>query len=252
MVKRRRTAKSTLTMYRKPKLMRSPVTKDTVHRFIRTVSTNDGGANTTNIQIRTNALGLPQYYAAGAAVSADNIQFVFSLSSFDVYFAGSLTSTQNVPGYTDFASLYDQWCIEKVELLAMPTFSQGGVVTGSSSNQLYWHIYAEDNDDNAATSVNQLQQYPGCKYTQFTNSGVHPQTLAVLHPKPAMAMYRSATGFSYGEPKGRQWIDMANTTTPHYGFKMALDNSYAGYGANTTVGCLNIVARIHFAFREPI
>jgi len=97
-----------------------------------------------------------------------------------------------------------------------------------------------------------LQQCPGARYTQLVNSDLHAKPLAVIHPKPAVAMYRSSTSFAYGEPKGKQWVDMANTTTPHYGFKMALDNAYSGYQTGFTFGALNIVAKIHYAFREQI
>lgn len=232
--------------------MRSPVTKNTIHRFIRTVSTNDGTSNTTHIQLRTDALGRPVFYAPGAAVSATDLEFVFSLSSFDVYFAGSLTSTQNVPGYTDFSSLFDQWCIEKVEFFILPTYSTQTVSVGTPANQLPWFVYVEDNDDAAATTVNALQQYPEAKYTQLINQQLHPKPLCVLHPKPALAIYRSATGFSYGEPKGTQWVDMANTTTPHYGFKIALDDAYSGYTTLTNFAQLNVIAKIHYAFREQI
>lgn len=142
--------------------------------------------------------------------------------------------------------------IEKVEIFAMPTWSQQVIVATSGANQLPWCIFDEDNDDANTTSVNALQQCPGARYTQFCGNGLNVKPLCVIHPKPAEAMYRSSTGFAYGESKGPRWVDMAYTTTPHYGLKMALDNAYSGYAANATVGALNIVAKIHYAFKEQI
>ena len=134
---------------------------DRIYRFTRTVSTNDGELNTTNIQLRTDALGHPRFYAAGAAVSGDNLQMVFSLSSFDIYLNGALTSTQNPPGYSEFTALFDEWCIEKVELFALPTFCTNDIATGTSAAQLPWIVYAEDNDDAADTPCRNLQQVAG-------------------------------------------------------------------------------------------
>lgn len=225
---------------------------DRIYRFTRTVSTNDGELNTTNIQLRTDALGHPRFYAAGAAVSGDNLQMVFSLSSFDIYLNGALTSTQNPPGYSEFTALFDEWCIEKVELFALPTFCSNDIATGTSAAQLPWIVYAEDNDDAADTPCRNLQQVAGAKYTQLTSIGQQPKPLCVLHPKPAMAAYRSATSFAYSRPSGRTWIDCANSTTPHYGFKCALDNSYSGYNTNSTYAVVNFVAKIHYAFRGVI
>lgn len=247
--KRRRATKG----MSKPKLVRSVRPQDRVHRFVRTCSTNDGGSNVANISLRTDALGKPTFYANGLAVSSDSLQFVFSLSSFDVYFGGLLTSTTAVPGFAEFTSLYDEWCIEKVEIFAMPTFSNNGIVAGSSAAQLPWIVYAEDNDDNNAASCTALQQYAGAKYTQLvTLDSLNPKPLCVLHPKPSTAMYRSSTGFAYGRPKGNVWIDAQYSTTPHYGMKWALDDSYAGYNASTTIGVVNVVAKIHYAFRGAI
>ena len=126
------------------------------------------------------------------------------------------------------------------------------MATGTSAAQLPWIVYSEDNDDAADTPCRNLQQYAGAKYTQLTNIGQHPAPLCVLHPKPAMAAYKSSTSFAYSRPSGRTWIDVANSTTPHYGFKCALDNSYSGYNTNATYGVVNFVAKIHYAFRGQV
>ena len=142
--------------------------------------------------------------------------------------------------------------LEKVELFALPTFCTNDIATGTKAAQLPWIVYAEDNDDAADTPCRNLQQVAGAKYTQLTAIGQQPKPLCVLHPKPAMAAYRSATSFAYSRPSGRTWIDCANSTTPHYGFKCALDNSYSGYNTNATYAVVNFVAKIHYAFRGVI
>lgn len=242
-----------VTKMRKPKLVRAPP-QDRVYRFTRVVSSNDGEVNVGHIALRTDSLGKPRFYSPGLVVSGSTLQIVFSLSNFDIYFDGALVSTVAVPGYTEFTGLFDEWMIEKVELMCLPTYNSHGIVSGSNVSQLPWIAYAEDNDDANSTSLNALQQYSGVKYTQLTSSknDQNAKPLCVLHPKPAMTVQRSTSTSAYSRPTKPIWIDSTNNGTPHYGFKMALDEPYSGFSTNTTITSINFIAKIYYAFRGVV
>lgn len=246
--RRRRVAKM-----RKPRLVRASP-QDRTYRFTRVVSSNDGEVNVGHIALRTDGFGKPKFYSPGLAVSGSTLQIVFSLSNFDIYFDGALVSTVSVPGYTEFTGLFDEWMIEKVELMCLPTYNSHGIVSGTNVSQLPWIAFAEDNDDANSTSLNALQQFAGVKYTQLTSSK-EDQTarpLCVLHPKPQMTVFRSTSTSAYSRPTKPIWIDCANNGTPHYGFKMALDEPYSGYAINTTITSINFIAKIYYAFRGVV
>lgn len=221
---------------------------DRTYRFARTVSSNQA---VDYLSLGTDALGVYKYF--NGANNASNMQVSFSLQQMVVYLGGSAQITSLVPDYGEFTSLFDQWCIEKVELSIIPTFTnQGGM--NNRDIDLQNHVYAIDNDDAGVATASQLQQYANCKYTQLTEvlKNGAPRPLAVFKPRPAIAIYQTGATFAYGAldmSKKPVWIDVAYPTVPHYSFKMAMDNNGGVATSNLTSAYLNVVAKIHYAFR---
>lgn len=221
---------------------------DRTYRFARTVSSNQA---VDYLTLGTDALGVYKYF--NGANNATNMQVTFSLQQMVVLLGGTAQITSLVPDYAEFTSLFDQWCIEKVELSIIPTFTnQGGM--NNRDIDLQNHVYATDNDDSGSATANQLQQYAKCKYTQLTEilKDGAPRPLAVWKPRPAVAMYQTGATFAYGAmdmSNKPTWVDVAYPTVPHYAFKMAIDNNGGTATANATTAYLNVVAKIHYAFK---
>lgn len=82
---------------------------------------------------------------------------------------GSLSFALNdVPGYTEFTGMFDQYkiCAVKVMIIPMYNVAQGTV---STNLNYYRFISAIDyNDSTAPTSLNDLRQYKTCKVTART------------------------------------------------------------------------------------
>lgn len=224
--------------------------EDRTYRFARTVSSNSAADFLT---IGTDAGGVYKYF--NGANNASNMQVTFSLQQMVVYLGGTAQITSLVPDYAEFTSLFDQWCIEKVELSLIPTFTNQSIAAGSRDYDLQQHVFAIDNDDASAATATQLQQYASCKYTQLCESSKNgqPRPLITFKPRPAVAIYQTGATFAYGALEGmnkkKMWLDVAYPTVPHYAFKMAMDNYGGTATANATQAYVNVVAKIHYAFR---
>lgn len=224
--------------------------EDRTYRFARTVTSNSAG---DYLVIGTDAGGVYKYF--NGANNATNLQVTFSLQQMVVYLGGVAQITSVVPDYAEFTSLFDQWCIEKVELTFIPTFTNQSIAARSRDYDLQNHVYCIDNDDAGSATALQIQQYANCKYTQLCESAKDgkPRPLAVFKPKPAIAVYQTGATFAYGALEGmnnkKMWIDVAYPTAPHYAFKMAMDNYGGTATANATQAYVNVVAKIHYAFK---
>lgn len=214
------------------------------YKFTRVVSTNSSGSQ---LSIATDALGVVKLFVG--ANNADNFQLDFSLQQIILRLGGSAQISATVPNYTEFTGLFDQWCIDKVELMLVPTYS-GHSINGNVFSQLPTLVHAIDDDDSAAASKTDLQQYGNCGYTQLLNGTYDVKPLRVFRPKPAMAVFQQGATFAYGEiARGPKWIDVAYPTVPHYSFKAALDNANVSGTANTVICYVDVVAKMHFRFK---
>lgn len=215
------------------------------YRFVRTCSSNGSG---NGFLIQTDALGVPKFVSG--ATSGTSIAVDFSLQQFRLSIGGSVALTSVTPDYAEFTALFDQWCIDKVEVSLIPTFSNAGI--GSNAlTMLQTIIHATDDDDSTASGALVLQQYANAKYTQLLpDANGNRGPLRVFRPKPAIAAYQTGVTFAYGElTRGPKWIDVAYPTVPHYSFKAAIDSNTAT-GTSASVICyLDLVVRYHYKFK---
>lgn len=134
------------------------------------------------------------------------------------------------------SAVFDQYRIALVEITFIPDATvaiAGGTASASAPPMFY---SAVDLDDNTAVSLNQLQDYPGCKSTLCTSSHKH-----VFVPHCALAAY-SGSFTSYANVTA-PWIDVASPAVQHYGVKYA-------WGAATTVCGYEVIIRILLEFRN--
>lgn len=111
-----------------------------------------------------------------------------------------------LPGTTDFTSLYDQYMIKKIVVKIIPRASENPITPGASSTDLQQIHSVIDYDDSAApSSIQELVQYQSYKVTR--GNQVHTRVFV-----PRIALTTDNT-------KKFQWVDLTNTAVPHYGLK---------------------------------
>ena len=217
---------------------------DPIHRFVRMATSNANNSNALPISLKTDALtGRPVF--SNSLTSSANVQLRFSLTTTDVYFNGLLSSSFDLPWAGDFTNLFEEYRLDKIDIMLLPTYCNSGISSGNGPAQLPWIVYVADSTDNDGENSIELMQRPSAKMTQLTNIGMHPANLCTVYPKSQAVL----SGSSTPQAPGTRWISTADASIPHYGFKMALDDSYNGYTVNNTFAQLNIVLRFHMSFK---
>lgn len=128
-----------------------------------------------------------------------------------------------VPNYTEFTSLYDQYCIKGISFVLMPRFNSGEVALASTPPS--WSIL--DYDGSFPTNNAAMLQYQNLKMK--SGYGIHKRYL-----KPAISteVYESPIGTAYA-PKKNVFIDSAYVDVPHYGATVMIPAN-VGVGENVT------------------
>jgi hypothetical protein len=116
-----------------------------------------------------------------------------------------------LPSYTEFTTLFDQYCIQRLDYTFLPYFTQG-----TSTVYAPFVVTAVDYDDGTApASFGAIQQYENARvmsaYRQFSVS---------FKPHIALAAYAGAFT-SYANNRAA-WIDSASTAVEHYGVKYCI------------------------------
>lgn len=134
-------------------------------------------------------------------------------------FGGIYFRLIDVPGSSEFTSLFDQYRIDKVRVRFMPRANSAEVGTNQGMVKLFTAI---DYDDiSPAASIQDLLQYQNCRFQPTTR-----MSSRTLKPKHAVEVYQSAVSTGYGMRTG--WLDVANPSVQHYGIKWALQQLPAG------------------------
>lgn len=154
-------------------------------------------------------------------------------ASLTVY--GSLSfALSDLPSYTEFTQLYDEYKIMKVVLSFYPVRATQ-VYTATLTIPVF--ICAVDHDDSTApTNITTLLQYPGCRIKSSRN-----QFSVTIKPKVASAVYNGVTD-AYSAKS--QYVDCTYGSVPHYGFKYAIGS--AGVASSVSY---DIYAKYYVAFR---
>lgn len=138
----------------------------------------------------------------------------------------------DVPNYTEFTALYDQYRIRKVVCRFIPKQSSSMLMpydaSGSVGNTIIPRMWAAvDYDDSSAlTSIDEIKQYSKAQAWPFTQ-----KHSVVISPKVDKAIYNTAISTAYG-PAGGVWIDCGNPDVPHYGLKLIGELDAATLPAN--------------------
>jgi hypothetical protein len=155
-------------------------------------------------------------------VSTDVDQTFFTSSStLPIYTAFYFSLSGNVPDYTSYTSVFDQFRLRRAQMWIVPRVGPSQISTSANLGQLASCV---DYDD--ATSPTSIAQVSG-----YSNALVGPGTQAHyrdLKPHPAVAAYQGAlTAFANVSPD--IWIDSAYPNTQFFGVKTAITVTDAAY-----------------------
>lgn len=158
----------------------------------------------------------------------------------------------DVLSIAEFGALFDSYKIKKVviniQLVNNPnsTIQPANTPAATSNSENFYPKlwYIRDYDDNTTETLLQMKERAGVKYRVMRPNSV---LKIVLKPKVQIQAYKTAVSSGY-IPKGNQWLDMGDTTIPHYGLKLCSDN--LGLDPLSTAGFrYRIDVRYHMAFK---
>lgn len=155
-------------------------------------------------------------------------------------------SLDQVPGYTEFTALFDQYRITRVIAHFWPTALS---VTNTNSSSTIVNVpprivHAIDYDDSVApTSVNEVREYS----TARTNYSTEKFTRD-FKPAVSRVVYEGVSSSGYS-PDWDVWVSTNDPTVPHYGLKWAL-GSVGTSGADNAFGYVMEV-EFFMEFKQP-
>lgn len=121
----------------------------------------------------------------------------------------------DLPNVTEFTTLFDQYkiCAVRIKFLPQSNTLQT-LTTGLTSNFCGTFFYVVDYDDaNAPASASVL-----CEYQNMKTRNPLREFKAYFKPKCVSTVFGSGVTVNAGTLKS-QWLDVGQTTVPHFGFK---------------------------------
>lgn len=175
---------------------------------------------------RRRRLGRPRLYGSGRtrynvyhfkrSVYYQNVISVDNLTNYVTAWGFTLAQ---LPGYSNFTELYDEYRINKVVMKIIPKFNEVVIPTDSSSGEvkvLSQVHTAIDYDDSLslpqASALDDICQYQNHKMTMGNR----------MHTRVLVPRVELAADSSYSAPKARQWLDCDNATALHNGIKVCI------------------------------
>lgn len=132
----------------------------------------------------------------------------------------------DLPNYTEYTALYDQYRINKIVLKLIPKYTESTVQAGATTNNAIMqqvHSAIDYDDLSYPTGISQLCEFQTHKMTR--GNQVHTR---VLVPQCQI----NVGNLGAAAPKAKQWLDCDQPGLSHRGVKVFIPNPTP---ANTTV-----------------
>lgn len=157
---------------------------------------------------------------------------------------GASFSLAGTAGAGELAALFDSYRITGIRVTVKPratNFEYRPDADYPLENSPLYMAYDWD-DATPPDSGESLLQRSNCRMISTTEP-----TTFFFRPKAAAQLFASTTSTGYGQVGGNVWIDAANTSVPHYGFKLGQQP-----GGIPTASKLyyDIFAQIHMEFKS--
>lgn len=158
-----------------------------------------------------------------------------------------------LPNYTEFTTLGDQFCIRYIKLYAVYRGTTLSMIESANNSYIGYPnlICVRDYDDDSIptpseTGYNELREYNKSKTFTFT---AEKRCFQIgLTPAIRTEAYRSLTTSSY-VPKFKQYIDCDTPDTPHYGLKMVIQTPSIS-ALNTPISYYDFYATFYIALKN--
>jgi hypothetical protein len=155
---------------------------------------------------------------------------------------GDYVTLSNLSDYTDLASLFDQYRIDRVEyqFIYSQTMSPAAIPGANLAPMPILYTVIDYDDASALSTTDQYLHYRSCKVSRLDKI----VTLSLV-PKLANGVYNGSFG-GYGSC--RQFVDSASPTVQWYGVKYCIDPQVYGTGSNK-IGELLLIKTFHLTLR---
>lgn len=148
-----------------------------------------------------------------------------------------------LPNYSEFTSLFDRYRISGVKLKIIPTCDNNATGTSATYNAPRLYYCWDYDDSDAPITANQMMERDNVKIKQ----GLRVIS-TYSKPRAQMAIFNTGLSTAYGDAQRKQWIDMGNTSVPHYGFKCWFESD----SASTLVNTYKIYATMYLQLKNII
>lgn len=182
--------------------------------------------------------------------SQDHLNLAFGATTLGF---GKAFRLSHITGVTDFSTLFDQYKITNVQvnirLITNPDSTTPlDQTSGAQSANFYPKLwFCHDYDDSSSpASLNQFREREGVKCLVM-----EPNKIVKYNVKPHVRMtgHGDLINWAYS-PTASPWIDMANTSVDHYGFKMVFDaEGLAAAAANLWM--IKVDYKYFLEFKQP-
>lgn len=144
----------------------------------------------------------PLTFSTGS--SSTNLGLTFSLS--------------DIGNSAELTALYDVFKINRIIVKITPTWTNTELPSNASAGITPQIFSAIDYDDSTAPTEAQIREFGSCK--ESNGFRAHKRT---IYPKVLTMAYKTIASTAYMPEKAR-YLDCADTTTPHYGLKILMNN----------------------------
>lgn len=139
-------------------------------------------------------------FASLGTIAADSALDQFSSYDFQL---------NDLPGFTEFTSLYDAYKINAIKIRFIPSQTVSNSLSTISNAQNTRFISIIDyNDNTPPTSLNDMRQYHTCKVTNAFKT----HTRYIYKPK-----------YQLGASQSRLWLNTTTPSTPWHGLKVGIE-----------------------------
>jgi len=165
-----------------------------------------------------------------------NFKRTFQLFNHDpcgngVVFRATGFSLDQLPNYTEFTNLYDNFRIKAVRLKFF--YDVDGIVDpGRGCGWLY--SCTDETDVVPPSTLDEMYQYRTFRVTSLAKC--NERHTRYFTPKLSMQIYRSSLTTGYTTPKRNPWVSTTDPSTIHFGFKYATDAQ--GLGDEAALKCI--------------
>lgn len=141
------------------------------------------------------------------------LESVAELAANGTYYKSFTFNQSSDPEAAQWAALFDAYRINKVVIRCIPVCNTAAI--GTAGVPAIVDVVDWD-DSNLPGNFQGLLNYQ----TKRVHRG-YAEWKRTIIPAVALQVYYGATGTGYGQRR-RQWLDLANPTVPHYGYKIGL------------------------------